>query len=90
MTAGVALRYAMSLPVVSTVSGIVSLRVLRQYIEIARRFKRMSPREMETLRRRVEEQADDGRYELYKTTARHEGAVGREQHGYPTDKELTA
>ena len=38
----------------------------------------------------VIEEAADGRYELYKTTARHEGAIGRAQHGFPSDEELTA
>ena len=28
-------------------------------------------------------------YELYKTTARHEGTVGRKQHGFPDDEELS-
>lgn len=90
ITAADALRYAMSLPVVTTVSGIESMRVLRQNVEIATRFTRMSPRQMESLRRRVRDAADDGRFELYKTTAHHEGPVGREQHGYPTDEELSA
>ena len=90
VTAADALRYAMSLPVVTTVSGIDSMRVLRQNIHIATRFTRMSPREMEALRRRVRDAADDGRFELYKTTAQHEGPVGREQHGYPTDEEICA
>jgi hypothetical protein len=45
---------------------------------------------MEALRRRVREEASDGRFELYKTTARHEGAVGRKQHNFPSDEELTA
>ena len=26
----------------------------------------------------------DGRFELYKTTAEHEGAEGRTQHGFPS------
>jgi len=90
VTAADALRYAMSLPVVTTVSGIDSMRVLRQNIHIATHFTRMSPREMEALRRRVRDAADDGRFELYKTTAQHEGPVGREQHGYPTDEEICA
>src|SRR2546425_447418 len=90
VTAEDALRYAMSLPVVTTVSGIDSMRVLRQNVHIATGFKRMSPREMEALRRRVRDAADDGRFELYKTTAQHEGPVGREQHGYPTDEEICA
>jgi aryl-alcohol dehydrogenase-like predicted oxidoreductase len=85
-----ALRYAMSLPVATTVSGIDSMRVLKQNVAVATGFKQMSPRQMDALRRRVREQADDGRFELYKVTAMHDGPVGREQHGFPSDKELTA
>ena len=32
----------------------------------------------------------DGRFELYKTTAMHEGPVGRKQHGFPGDDEVAA
>jgi aryl-alcohol dehydrogenase-like predicted oxidoreductase len=85
-----ALRYAMSLPVVTTISGIDSMRVLKQNVGVASGFKPMSMREMEALRRRVREKADDGRYELYKTTATHDGKVGREQHGFPSEEELSA
>jgi predicted aldo/keto reductase-like oxidoreductase len=84
------LRYAMSLPVATTVSGIDSMKVLRQNINVAAGFKPMAKREMEALRRRVREEASDGRFELYKTTARHEGPVGRKQHHFPSDEELTA
>lgn len=84
------LRYAMSLPVATTVSGIDSMKVLRQNLNVAAGFRPMSKRDMEALRRRVREEASDGRFELYKTTARHEGAVGRKQHNFPSDEELTA
>jgi aryl-alcohol dehydrogenase-like predicted oxidoreductase len=90
VTARDALRYAMSLPVVTTVSGIDSMRVLRQNVGAASSFAPMSAREMEALRRRVREQAEDGRFELYKTSASHEGPVGREQHGFPAEEELSA
>jgi aryl-alcohol dehydrogenase-like predicted oxidoreductase len=83
-----ALRYAMSLPVATTVSGIDSMRVLRQNLEIARGLLPMSGSEMEALRRRVVEPASDGRFELYKTTAAHEGPIGRRQHGYPSEEAL--
>ena len=33
-------------------------------------------------------QAVDGRFELYKTTAKHEANVGRKQHGFPLQGEL--
>jgi aryl-alcohol dehydrogenase-like predicted oxidoreductase len=90
ITAAEGLRYAMSLPVVTTVSGIDSMKVLRQNLKVAAGFKRMSPRQMERLRSRVREEASDGRFELYKTSALQEGAVGRKQHGFPSEEELSA
>jgi aryl-alcohol dehydrogenase-like predicted oxidoreductase len=90
VTAEEALRYAMSLPVTTTVSGIDSMRVLRQNVRIARAFTPMSADEMAALRNRVAEFAADGRYELYKSTAKHEGDVGRKQHGFPSQEEVAA
>ena len=89
ISAAEGLRYAMSLPVMTTVSGIDSMRVLRQNLRVAAGFTRMSPRQMETLRARVHEEAGDGRFELYKTSAKHEGPIGRKQHGFPDEEELT-
>jgi len=83
-----ALRYAMSLPVCTTVSGIDSLKVLRQNLRIARHFTPMSARERLAYERRLAEYAADGRFELYKTSAEHDGAVGREQHGFPSQEEV--
>ncbi len=85
-----ALRYAMSLPVVTTISGIDSMRVLKQNVAVASGFKQWSPRQMEALRSRVRDDAEDGRFELYKTSATHDGKVGREQHGFPSEAELSA
>jgi aryl-alcohol dehydrogenase-like predicted oxidoreductase len=90
ITAQEGLRYAMSLPVATTVSGIDSMRVLRQNMAIADGFKPLSARAMQALRRRVSVEASDGRFELYKTTAMHEGPVGRAQHGFPSEEELSA
>jgi predicted aldo/keto reductase-like oxidoreductase len=90
ITAQEGLRYAMSLPVATTVSGIDSMRVLRQNLKVAVGFKPMSERQMNALRRRVREQAADGRFELYKTSAKMEGPIGRKQHGFPDEEELSA
>ena len=79
-----ALQYAMSLPVCTTVSGIDSMKVLRQNLRIARGFSAMTEQERETYERTVAHDALDGRYELYKTTAEHDGEEGREQHGFPS------
>jgi predicted aldo/keto reductase-like oxidoreductase len=83
-----ALRYAMSLPVAVTVTGIDSEKVLRQNLRVARGFTPMSSLEMEALRARCAPLAIDGRFELYKTTAKHEADVGRKQHGFPLQAEL--
>jgi aryl-alcohol dehydrogenase-like predicted oxidoreductase len=83
-----ALRYAMSLPVATTISGIDSMRVLQQNVRIASGFRPLSHAQLQRLRHRVAPLAADGRFELYKTTAKHEGDVGREQHGFPAPEAL--
>src|SRR4051794_35051566 len=88
VTAAEALRYAMSLPVASTISGIDSLAVLRQNLAIARGFQPMAAAEMEALRRRCAPAAGDGHLELYKSTMKYDGDLGRGQHGLPSHKEL--
>ena len=85
-----ALRYAMSLPVATTISGMDSLGVLEQNLGIAKGFQQMKPEEMQALRERVKAFAADGRYELFKTTKKYDGAVGRQQHHYPTTEKLPA
>lgn len=85
-----ALRYAMSLPVATTISGMDSLEVFEQNLAIVRDFKPMSTDEMQKLRERVRFFASDGRYELFKTSTKYDGAVGREQHHYPNAEKLPA
>jgi aryl-alcohol dehydrogenase-like predicted oxidoreductase len=83
-----ALRYAMSLSVCTTVCGIDSMRVLRQHLRIARGFSPMSAKERRTYEARLADAALDGRFELYKTSAEHEGDVGRQQHGFPSQEDV--
>ena len=90
VTPAEALRYAMSLPVAVTISGMESTGVLRQNLEVARGFQPMSPAEMQQLRDRCHFDASDGRFELFKTTKKYDGDVGRSQHGYPSADELPA
>jgi uncharacterized protein len=87
-TAAEALRYAMSLPVAVTISGIDSPDVLAQNLEIARGFQPMTAAQMQALRDRCRFDASDGRFELFKTTKKYDGDVGRAQHGFPTPEEL--
>ena len=88
VSAQAALSYAMSLPVATTISGIDSMKVLRQNVEIASRLKPLSRAQMERIRHQVAGAAGDGRFERYKTTAEHDGDEGREQHGFPLQEEL--
>jgi aryl-alcohol dehydrogenase-like predicted oxidoreductase len=83
-----ALRYAMSLPVATTISGIDSLAVLRQNLAIARGFTPMTAEEMEAPERRCLPEAGDGHLELYKSTMKYDGELGRGQHGLPPQKQL--
>ena len=90
VTAAEALSYAMSLPVTVTISGMDSLAVLKQNLEVARGFQPMSPAEMQHLRERCQVDAADGRWELFKTTKKYNGDLGLEQHGFPSAAELPA
>lgn len=83
-----ALSYVIILPVATTVSGIPSPEILRQNLQIAGDFKPMGQDEMQALRTRYSRYASDGRFELYKTFKKYDGAPGRQQHGFPADKEL--
>ncbi len=88
LTAKEALTYVMSLPVATLVSGMDSVEVLRKNLEIARSFTPMAPDAMQALRDRCAAQAADGRFELYKSSKKFDGAPGRGQHGFPSQKEM--
>jgi aryl-alcohol dehydrogenase-like predicted oxidoreductase len=90
MTPEEGLRYAMSLPVATTISGIDSLEVLEQNLAIATRFQPMTDAERQALEKRVAWSAADGRYERFKSTTMYDGNVGREQHEYPEAAKLPA
>jgi predicted aldo/keto reductase-like oxidoreductase len=79
------LRYAMSLPVATTITGIDSLDVLHQNLRVARNFKPMTAPEMQALRDRCAEVAGDGRYEFYKLSLRFDNPQARSAHGFPLD-----
>jgi uncharacterized protein len=85
-----ALRYAMSLPVATTISGMESKEILQQNLAIARDFQPMSAEQMQALRDRCRFLASDGRLELFKTTKKYDGGVGRQQHHFPSAEELPA
>ncbi|MCU1310954.1 MAG: Aldo/keto reductase [Candidatus Angelobacter sp.] len=82
------LRYAMSLPVAVTISGMESVVVLEQNLGVARSFSPMTQAEMQALRDVSRMYAADGRYELFKTTKKYDGKVGRQQHDFPPVEQL--
>ena len=85
-----ALTFAMSLPGVSTtISGMDSMRVMDQNLEILRNFKPLSEQQIGELRSYAK-QFDDGRYELFKSSVKYDGDLGRQQHDFPSAAELPA
>ena len=86
VTAEELLRYAMSLPVATTISGMDSLDVLHQNLRVVRGFKPMTDNEMDALRVRCAPTAADGRYEPYKVSLRYDNPMTRLPHGFPVDR----
>lgn len=85
-----ALSYAMSVPGVSTtISGMDSMEVLNQNLQILAGFNMLSDEQMAALRKHGEH-FRDGRYELFKSTMKYDGELGRQQHKFPTPEELPA
>jgi uncharacterized protein len=85
-----ALSYAMSVPgVATTVSGMESMEVLDQNLEILRDFKPLGEKQMAALREHGR-QFNDGRYELYKMSVKYDSDLGREQHHFPSSAAMPA
>jgi uncharacterized protein len=80
-----ALRYVLSLPIASLVSGIDSMKVLDQNLKIAREFKPVTLEERFHIEQKTVQLAADGRFELFKTSKLFDGSVHRKQHGFSTD-----
>jgi uncharacterized protein len=85
VTAEEALRYAMSLPVTTTITGMEKPEILRQNLHVAQNFKPMSRAEMQALQERVKQAAGDGHFELYKMSIKFDNPKARIAHGFPFD-----
>ncbi len=79
------LRYAMSLPVAVTITGMEKPEILRQNLQVAQNFQPMSPAEMQALRDRVKAVSGDGRFELYKVSLKFDNPEARLAHDFPID-----
>jgi aryl-alcohol dehydrogenase-like predicted oxidoreductase len=85
LTPDQALRYAMSLPVATTITGMEKIDVLHQNLKIAQGFQPMSPQEMDELRKQCSAMAADGRFEHYKVSLQFDNPEARFAHGFPID-----
>jgi hypothetical protein len=86
-TAEELLRYAMSLPVATTISGVSELPILEQNLHLAQNFTPLSPAEMKALSDRAKPYAADGHFELYKTSIKFDNPEARIAHEFPLDME---
>lgn len=84
VTAKEFLRFALSQPISSLVTGITSARDLQQALDVGRGFKPLSPDEQMTILAKVRDAAGDGRHELFKTSKNFDGPYHRQQHGFTT------
>jgi aryl-alcohol dehydrogenase-like predicted oxidoreductase len=84
-TAEELLRYSMSLPVATTLTGVENLEILAQNLAIAQNFTKMSDSEMQALRERAKPYAGDGRFELYKVSLKFDNPEARIAHAFPFD-----
>lgn len=85
LTAEEALRYAMSLPVTATITGMEKLEILKQNLAVAQGFRPMQPAEMQSLRDRCRKFSGDGRFELYKVSLKFDNPEARLAHDFPLD-----
>ncbi|HEY6489603.1 MAG: aldo/keto reductase [Terracidiphilus sp.] len=74
-----ALHYCLNLPIAVQITGIDSAQVLDQALEAARTFKPLSEAEVASLLERTKPAAQEGKYELYKTTAHFDGTAHKPQ-----------
>jgi hypothetical protein len=69
------LRYALSLPTSVVITGIDSMPVLDQDLELARTFQPMTKEEVASLLQRTAQAAANGQFELFKTTTVFDGTA---------------
>ena len=79
-----ALRYVLSLPISTLISGMDSEKILDQNLKIVREFKPLTPEERAATEQKTLALAGDGRFELFKSSKMFDGPVHRKQHGFDT------
>ena len=82
------LRFSLSQPVSTLVSGMTSVEIVDHNSAVARDFVPMTRGEQNAVLRHVRPVAADGRLEWYKSTQFFDSAPHRNQHGFPAAEEL--
>ena len=75
VTAVECLRYALHLPTSVVITGIDSMQILEQALDVARSFTPMTPSEVSVLLARTAKAAASGHFELFKTTSAFDGTA---------------
>ena len=73
------LHYAMNLPTSIVITGCDSMQILEQALDAARSFRPMNSNEVAVLLAKTAQEAQSGRYELYKTTHTFDGTYQNPQ-----------
>jgi predicted aldo/keto reductase-like oxidoreductase len=79
VTAEECLRYSMSLPTSVVVTGMDSMDVVAQNLQILRTFKKLNESQMAALLAKTAPVAKEGKFELYKTSHHFDGTVQNPQ-----------
>jgi uncharacterized protein len=74
-----ALHYCLNLPIAVQITGLDNQQILDQAFEAARTFKPLSQAEVESILHRTLAAAQNGKFELYKTTAHFDGTAHNPQ-----------
>jgi aryl-alcohol dehydrogenase-like predicted oxidoreductase len=73
------LRFAMSQPTDVVITGCDSMQIVRQALDTARNFKPMNKEEIASLLARTSSAANQGKFELYKTSTNFDGTTHNPQ-----------
>ncbi len=74
-----ALHYSLSLPISVQITGIDKQQILDQALQAARTFKPLTQAELKSILDRTSDAAQNGKYELYKTTPHFDGTEHNQQ-----------
>lgn len=73
------LHYSLHLPTSVVITGCDSMPILEQALDAARTFRPMEPKEVEALLAKTAQAAQQGKYELYKTSHHFDGTYQNPQ-----------